>query len=76
MKKIASFLILTLIVSPLFSQENINEYNNLPFTKKIKDSIGIINSMSNTKEKALYFDKLATYYFYSNSDSSLKYLLK
>jgi serine phosphatase RsbU (regulator of sigma subunit) len=32
--------------------------------------------MSNTKEKALYFDKLATYYFYSNSDSSLKYMLK
>ena len=76
MKKIASFLIVTLIVSPLFSQENINEYNNLSFTEKIKDSIGIINSMSNTKEKALYFDKLATYYFYSNSDSSLKYMLK
>ena len=76
MKKIASFLIVTLIVSPLFSQENINEYNNLSFTEKIKDSIGIINSMSNTKQKALYFDKLATYYFYSNSDSSLKYMLK
>lgn len=76
MKKLSVFFIFCFIFNQSFSQENIAEYSNLKITPNIKDSIGIINSLPESKFKAVYYDKLATYYFYSNSDSSLKYLLK
>ncbi len=60
----------------LNAQEQYNDYANVKITSNIIDSTGYFNNLKDSKEKAIGFDKLATYYFYANSDSALNYLKK
>ena len=65
-----------LISSISRAQEQYNDYANVKITSNIIDSTGYFNNLKDSKEKAIGFDKLATFYFYANSDSALKYLKK
>ena len=60
----------------LNAQEQYNDYANVKITSNILDSTGYFNNLKDSKEKAIGFDKLGTFYFYANSDSALNYLKK
>jgi serine phosphatase RsbU (regulator of sigma subunit) len=75
MKKYVLILVLIVLASQnAFSQEkkyNLDFINNNDFAK---DSTSIILSMGETKDKSYYLYKLGSFYFFSNSDSTIYYL--
>jgi serine phosphatase RsbU (regulator of sigma subunit) len=75
MKKYVLILVLIVLASQnAFSQEKKYNFDFKFDNDLIKDSTSIILSMGETKDKSYYLYKLGSFYFFSNSDSTIYYL--
>jgi sigma-B regulation protein RsbU (phosphoserine phosphatase) len=75
MKKYVLILVLIVLASQnAFSQEKKYDFDFKFDNNFVKDSTSIILSMGETKDKSYYLYKLGSFYFFSNSDSTIYYL--
>ena len=75
MKKYVLILVLIVLASQnAFSQEKKYNFDFKFDNDLIKDSTSIILSMGETKDKSYHLYKLGSFYFFSNSDSTIYYL--
>jgi len=77
MKKYVLILVLILLASQnAFSQEKKYDFNFDDLDDSFKDSINLINNLPESKDKAYFSLKAASYYFFKNGDSALYFSKK